>query len=181
MFHAHVRVDTFAPNVSDTWRRWPAKRGLGSKFQTFSFICRSVPVRKSMGVYRSIRFQIYAEVRHRAPQLCPFVDIYVTAPRGSFRVRSRLSGRRTCRAGRLIIFLDTADVITNPIRLRVCKYTTDQPFRSYSYADQKEEDSQWDGGGVGEYYYSPGSSSDAQQLKTTYPVQQEVDEDNEEV
>jgi len=52
---------------------------------------------------------------------------------------------------------------------------------SYSYADQKEEDSQWDGGGVGEYYYSPGSSSDIQQLKTTYPVQQEVDEDNEEV
>lgn len=52
---------------------------------------------------------------------------------------------------------------------------------SYSYADQKEEDSQWDGGGVGEYYYSPGSSSDTQQLKTTYPVQQEVDEENEEV
>ncbi|XP_060879921.1 protein unc-13 homolog B isoform X5 [Metopolophium dirhodum] len=52
---------------------------------------------------------------------------------------------------------------------------------SYSYADQKEEDSQWDGGGVGEYYYSPGSSSDTQQLKTTYPVQQEVDEETEEV
>lgn len=52
---------------------------------------------------------------------------------------------------------------------------------SYSYADQKEEDSQWDGGGVGEYYYSPGSSSDTQQLKTTYPIQQEVDEENEEV
>jgi len=52
---------------------------------------------------------------------------------------------------------------------------------SYSYADQKEEDSQWDGGGVGEYYYSPGSSSDTQQLKTTYPVQQEVDGENEEV
>lgn len=52
---------------------------------------------------------------------------------------------------------------------------------SYSYADQKEEDSQWDGGGVGEYYYSPGSSSDTQQLKTTYPVQQEVDDENEEV
>lgn len=52
---------------------------------------------------------------------------------------------------------------------------------SYSYADQKEEDSQWDGGGVGEYYYSPGSSSDTQQLKSTYPVQQEVDEENEEV
>ncbi|KAF0760030.1 phorbol ester/diacylglycerol-binding protein unc-13-like isoform X1, partial [Aphis craccivora] len=51
---------------------------------------------------------------------------------------------------------------------------------SYSYADQKEEDSQWDGGGVGEYYYSPGSSSDTQQLKSTYPVQQEVDEENEE-
>lgn len=56
------------------------------------------------------------------------------------------------------------------------------PF-SYGYADQKEEDSQWDGGGGvrGEFYYSPGSSSDAQQLKTTYPVQREVDEDNEEV
>ncbi|VVC25392.1 Hypothetical protein CINCED_3A003771 [Cinara cedri] len=52
---------------------------------------------------------------------------------------------------------------------------------SYSYADQKEEDSQWDGGGPGEYYYSPESSSDTQQLKTTYPVQPEVDEDNEEV
>lgn len=52
---------------------------------------------------------------------------------------------------------------------------------SYSYADQKEEDSQWDGGGTGEFYYSPGSSSDTQQLKTTYPVHQEVDEDNEEV
>lgn len=52
---------------------------------------------------------------------------------------------------------------------------------SYSYADQKEEDSQWDGGGVGEYYYSPGSSSDTQQLKTTYPVQQEVEEETEEV
>lgn len=52
---------------------------------------------------------------------------------------------------------------------------------SFSYADQKEEDSQWDGGGAGEYYYSPGSSSDTQQLKTTYPVQQEVDEENEEV
>lgn len=52
---------------------------------------------------------------------------------------------------------------------------------NYSYADQKEEDSQWDGGGVGEYYYSPGSSSDTHQLKNTYPVQQEIDEENEEV
>lgn len=53
-------------------------------------------------------------------------------------------------------------------------------FTSYSYADQKEEDSQWDGGGRGEFYYSPGSSTDAQQLKNAYR-QEVVDDDPEEV
>ncbi|XP_050429700.1 protein unc-13 homolog B isoform X4 [Adelges cooleyi] len=70
------------------------------------------------------------------------------------------------------------------------KYYSDGPAgdmyssydNSYSYANQKEEDSQWDGGGVtGEYYYSPGSSSDTQQLKTVYPVQQPVEDENEEI
>ncbi|XP_050533778.1 protein unc-13 homolog A isoform X5 [Daktulosphaira vitifoliae] len=51
---------------------------------------------------------------------------------------------------------------------------------SYSYSNQKEEDSQWDGGGENEYYYSP-ELSETHQLKTTYPIQQAVDEENEEI